>query len=43
MYHLVWIPKYRKRVLNGKVAERIKDLLHECADLQRWKIEELNI
>src|SRR3990172_7246110 len=43
MYHLVWIPKYRKRVLKGKVAERIKDLLHECADLQRWKIEELNI
>jgi putative transposase len=43
MYHLVWIPKYRKRVLKGKVAERIKDLLHECADLNRWKIEELNI
>ena len=43
MYHLVWVPKYRKRVLTGKVAERIKNLLHECADLQRWKIEELNI
>jgi len=43
MYHLVWIPKYRKRVLRGKIAERIKDLLYECADLQRWKIEELNI
>lgn len=43
MYHLVWIPKYRKRVLKGAIAERIKDLLYECADLQRWKIEELNI
>ena len=43
MYHLVWVPKYRKRVLKGKVAERISELLHECADLQRWKIEELNI
>lgn len=43
MYHLIWIPKYRKRVLKGKVAERIKELLYECADLQRWKIEELNI
>ena len=41
MYHLVWIPKYRKRVLKGKVAERIKELLHECADLNRWKVEEL--
>ena len=43
MYHLVWVPKYRKRVLKGKVADRISELLHECADLQRWKIEELNI
>ena len=43
MYHLVWIPKYRKRVLKGKVAERIAELLHECADMNRWKIEELNI
>ena len=25
--HLVWIPKYRKRVLIGQVAERIRDLL----------------
>jgi len=43
MYHLVWIPKYRKRVLKDKISERIKELLHECADLNRWKIEELNI
>jgi putative transposase len=43
MYHLVWIPKYRKRVLKGKVADRIKDLLYECADMNRWKIEELSI
>src|SRR5437016_18243 len=43
MYHLVWIPKYRKRLLQGKVAERLKELLQECADMNRWKIEELNI
>jgi putative transposase len=43
IYHLVWIPKYRKRELKEKIAERIKELLYECADLQRWKIEELNI
>jgi REP-associated tyrosine transposase len=43
MYHLVWIPKYRKRVLQDKIANRIKELLYECADFQRWKIEELNI
>ena len=43
MYHLVWIPKYRKRLLKGKVAKRIEELLFECADFNRWKIEELNI
>lgn len=25
--HLIWIPKYRKKVLLGKVAERARDLL----------------
>ena len=43
MYHLVWIPKYRKRVLKGDIANRIMELLHECADMNRWKIEELSI
>ena len=43
MYHLVWIPKYRKRVLKGKVAERVSEILHDCADMNRWKIEELNV
>ena len=43
MYHLVWIPKYRKRVLRGKVAERLKELFYQCAEVNDWKIEELNI
>src|SRR3954465_15727063 len=25
--HLVWVPKYRKRVLTGAVAVRVRDLL----------------
>ena len=43
MYHIVWIPKYRKRVLSEEIAVRLKELLEECADFNRWKIEELNI
>ena len=43
MYHLIWVPKYRRRILTGKVAKRLSELMYECADLQRWKIEELNI
>ena len=43
MYHLVWVPKYRKRVLKGRIAERLQELFYECADMNRWNIEELNI
>ena len=27
--HLVWVPKYRKRVLHGKVGHRIRELIRE--------------
>lgn len=27
--HLIWIPKYRKRVLVGQVAERTRDILRQ--------------
>ena len=43
LYHIVWIPKYRKRVLEGKIAIRIKELLEECSDVNGWRIDELNI
>ena len=43
LYHIVWIPKYRKRILDGKIAKRIKELLEECAEVNRWRIDELNI
>jgi putative transposase len=29
--HLVWCPKYRKRVLTGQVATRVRDLLRQIA------------
>ena len=43
MYHIVWIPKYRKRVLRGKIAERIEELLRQCAEVNRWELHELNV
>lgn len=30
-YHLVWCPKYRRSVLQGRVAERLRELLAEVA------------
>ena len=41
--HLVWIPKYRKRVLRGKIAIRLKQLMYEACRINRWWIEELGI
>ena len=43
MYHIVWIPKYRKRVLKGAIATRIEELVQECADVNRWRVDEINI
>jgi len=43
MYHLVWIPKYRKRILQGALAERLKELFLQCAEVNNWRIDELNI
>lgn len=43
MYHIVWIPKYRRKVLRKKITKRIEELLRECALINRWEIHELNI
>jgi putative transposase len=42
-YHLVFIPKYRKRVLEGKVAARLEQLLRQACEVNRWGLEELAI
>ena len=42
-YHLVWIPKYRKRVLTGEIAVRIRDLFYQCATVNGWWVEELEV
>lgn len=42
-YHLVWSPKYRKKILRGVVAERMTELLHEIAAAYQIEIEELEV
>jgi putative transposase len=42
-YHLVWIPKYRKRVLRGKIVNRLKKLLYEACQMNKWRISEMAI
>ena len=43
MYHLVWIPKYRKRILKGALKAKLEFLFQQCAEINGWEIEELNI
>lgn len=43
MVHIVLIPKYRKRILKGELAKRVEELIRECADVNRWNVEELNV
>lgn len=31
-YHFVWVTKYRNKVLNGAVAEQIRDLVRETCE-----------
>ena len=42
-YHFVWVPKYRKRILKGKIKTRLEELFHQCAQINKWEIEELNV
>ena len=42
-YHIVWIPKYRKRVLRGKIAGHLKRLMYEACRMNQWWIEELAV
>jgi len=42
-YHLVWAPKYRKRILTGEVGARIKDVLGEIAQAYDIVIEEMEV
>jgi putative transposase len=35
---VVWCPKYRRRLLGGRVARRLGELLDQIADEQGWQI-----
>ena len=43
LFHIVFVPKYRKRVLEGKIAQIIRHEIYEGVKLNNWWVEELNI
>ena len=42
-YHLVWCPKYRKRILVGEVRERVKELFYEISERFDFEIDRLEV
>ncbi|RYZ84820.1 MAG: IS200/IS605 family transposase [Proteobacteria bacterium] len=42
-YHLVWAPKYRKKILVGVVGERMRELLLEIAQTYEITVDELEV
>jgi putative transposase len=43
VYHLVWCPKRRRKILDGELADRLECLLRDKCDEQGWEILELAI
>jgi putative transposase len=42
-YHVIWCPKYRRKILIGAVAERLKELIHQNAVQCESEVIELEI
>ncbi len=42
-YHLIWCPKYRRKVLVDKIKDRLLELLYEKAKELKAEIIEINI
>ena len=42
-YHIVWVPKYRFRILTGKVAEEVENCIRAFSEQQGGEVVELNV
>lgn len=42
-YHIIWCPKYRRKVLTGDVELKLKEIIHLKCDELDCEIKELNI
>ena len=42
-YHIIWVPKYRYRVLSGKIASEVENCVRAFSEQLGCEIVELNI
>ena len=40
-YHIIWCPKYRRKVLYGNIEIRLKEILVSKAEENGWSIEKI--
>jgi putative transposase len=43
VYHIIWCPKRRRKILVGPVHDRLKQLIEEVVGEHQWQIVELAI
>ena len=42
-YHIVWVPKYRYRMLKGDVKAEVEEVIRMYSEFLECRIEELNV
>jgi putative transposase len=42
-YHIIWVSKYRKKVLTGAIEDRLKQLLIQKSTEHEWTIERMEV
>ena len=42
-YHMVWVPKYRKMILKGDLARRIREIFAEIAERYEFEIDTMEV
>ena len=43
VYHIIWCPKRRRRILRGEIAQRLEQLVNEVASEHNWHVLTLSI
>src|SRR5258708_38103882 len=43
VYHIIWCPKRRRKVLQGRVADRLEQLIHEVVNEIAWQVIQVAI
>lgn len=43
VYHIIWCPKRRRKVLHGEIAECFEQIVHEVVNEHGWEVMQLAI